>query len=580
MAINYWPKDKAASIIYFSLLSFFLLLSPVNGNAQYLEEGIRNYKQQNYRAALSIFNQIDSQQASLLAGKSYYALRRYDEAQNILNDLLDEAVPKIYFEAAYTSALADFQQKQYANSLNKLYQVFENSTSESLNASAERLYNQILNYLTARQRLSALENVSSEQVRFQLIESALGKVSYSQFQELVSEFYDETDEDEWIERMQELKTSLSDSIAYQTEYGEASNTFRAPDGTAYNIGIILPDFNPDAPEFSITQGIFLGATMAVEEYNDNHSRTKVYLSFLPTGSSNVDEITENFKENDYGDLIVGPLFSDQAEAMVGLSADYAIPVIAPLANAKFESSESLFFQANPTFSIHGKMMARFAVQELDMDRFAVLVARNTNGALSAEAFAQEVEQLGGKIVHYFVEDLESDNYDISPYTKYFDSESEPVDAVYAPFTENRTSYLISQLAESNNRVPEPVTLLGSQKWSDIDFETDVYSRGEVYFSQSAYRGNNNRVSAFRNRFRQRFNFPANQYAAIGYDVVKFVMQALDEVGNPAILGKAIQMQPFYEGLMKNIYFDGSHVNQAVKILEVGSGGDLILRQGR
>ncbi len=559
-----------------SFFLLFLLMLPAIMVGQTLDSGIRNYKQQDYERALEIFTSLDSPQAALFAGKSYYALRRFNEAEYILNDLLEEAPPRIYYEAAYTSALVDFQQKQYGLALNKLYRVFKSSNAESLAEDAKLLYRQILNYLTAEQRLRAIQTVQSNQIKFQLVATALGKVNYSSVQKLIDRFYESVDDGQWAEQMERLESSLSNKPAYKVEYGVDYQSFMPPDGTIYHIGIALPKVSTEKATFEVIRGLYLGAKLAAAQFNENHSNANVYISFLPTNSQDLDDVVEAFAHKNYGDLIIGPLFSEQAEEMVGLSAEYDIPIVAPLATAGLPSSGALLYQANSTFPIHGKVMARFAMNELEMNSFAVIAGRNTNGAKSAKAFREKVEELGGEVIYFFIKDFESSRYNISSYLKRIGSELQSVGAIYAPFTSQRAPFLIEQLTGYSNTLAEPITLLGSQKWGNINFASDIYSRSNIYYSVNSFRKGNS--SDFRYQFRQRFNFRPGKYALIGYDVMRYLLQILDKTGNPALLSEAMQTAPFYRGLIKNIYFSDTHVNQAVQILKVGSGGRKVLQR--
>lgn len=547
----------------------FTLFVPQSIQAQSFEAGLRNYEQRDYKKASAIFSEINSPRAALFTAKSYYALRRFDEAENILNDLLETSAPRIYYEAAYTSALVDFQQKQYGFALSKLYRVFKNSEGEELAEQSQELYRQVLNYLTAKQRLRAIEAVNSDEIKYDLVETALGRISYPSLKEVFNQFYSAANEASWIQKVKDIEESITSEAAYKIEYGTDYRSFIPPNGTMYKIGIALPKITTEKPTYEVVRSLFLGARLAARRFNDSHSNAHVYLSFLPT-QSGLDEVVEAFAANN-GDVIIGPLFSEQAKEMIPLSVEYTIPVIAPLATAKMQSSGSLFYQANSTFAVHGKSMAQFAIKELGLNTFAVIAGQGTNGATSARAFKQKAQALGANVVSFQIKDFQESNYDISSYVKKISSSLTSVDAVYAPFTSSYTPYLVEQLIYAVNTFEDPVTLLGSQKWSEINFSTDIYARSDIYYTTNSYK--TGKVSNFQYRYSRTFNVNANKYAVIGYDVTRYLLSRLDEVGNPAALNKAIQKAPFFRGLMKNIYFKRMHVNQAVQILHIGSGGE-------
>lgn len=564
----------------YSFLAFayiFIQFLPHLVQAQSFEAGLRNYEQGNYKQAAATFSKINTPQAKLFTAKSYYAIGQFNEAGEILSALLQDAPRGIYYEAAYTLSIIDFQQKQYADALVKLYTVFTDSQIRSLADDANDFYSQIINYLSAAQRLEAINKIKPAEIKYDLVEAALGKVPFSSLKKLIAQFYESVEEKKWQKKVQDIESTLSSEPAYKIEYGNNSSSLTPPDGTVYNIGIALPKVSTEEPTYSVVQGLYLGARLAASQFNESHSDVRVYLTFLPTGSGNLDNLVESYARNMYGDLIIGPLFSEQAGQMVPLSAEHSMPIIAPLATADLATGSSSFYQANSSFAVHGKAMAQFAVKQLGYDTFAVITGENTNGKKSAEAFRIAAEALGATVVSFQIEDFEKNKYDISAYVKKIGSGRAKIDAIYAPFTSNYTPYLVEQLINTANTSENPMTLLGSQKWGGVDFSNDIYARSDVYYSTNSFRNGN--LNEFQYRYRRSFNTNPNKYAVIGYDVARYILQLLDKAGNPALLNEAMKQSSLYKGLIKNIYFNGTHINQAVQILKIGNGGRAVLVSG-
>jgi len=556
-------------------IAFILvLLFPFTIQAQSFNSGLRKYKQRNYEQAALAFSKVDSPEAKLFAAKSYYALGRFKEAANILNELLPKAVPDIYYEAAYTSALIDFQQKKYADALTKLYIVNHETELNSLADDAKVFYRQLLEYLTAKQRVKALQNVGVDQIKYDLLKTALGKVSFSALKEIIEQFNKSVDEKKWRQKGQDIESSLTNEPAYKIKYGEDYGSFSPPTGTVYNIGIVLPKPDTDKPTFAVVKGLYLGARLAANQFNNNHSNVKAYVTFLPTDGNDLDDIVSSFMQEKQGDFIIGPLFSEQAEQMVSISDEYQLPIIAPLATSDIKSGASLFYQANSSFSMQGKVMAHYAVDELGLNNFAIIAGENRNGKKSAQAFRETVEALGAKVVSFQIEDFEESNYDISAYIKKMESELEKADAIYAPFTDNYTEHLVEQLTNTINTFEKPLTLLGSPKWEDINFSTDIYSRSDIFYPVNSFRHGN--LNRFHQRYQRNFRIRANKFSLIGYDISHYLLNLIDQIGNPALLNKTIAKTTIYRGLIKNIYFNDSHENNALQILKINSSGHPVL----
>lgn len=559
-----------------TLLGLFFLTSlsyPVYAQSQQFETGLEFYQNGDYEQAAAAFNTMRDSRAYLFAGKSYYAMGRYQQAQANLNNVAPDAPPAIYQEAIYTSALIDFQLKQFGDALSKLHQMMSNDVHVSLRLDAKQLYRQIQNYLTAGQRITILPELSAGQIKFDLLKFAMGKASYSQAVELYNVFEANTD-GEWRNKAEEISSHLSSEANYNDAYGSLNSQLRPPEGTIYNLGIALPEYQPDATEFSIVKSLYQGAFIAAQDFNEEQDNAKVALHFIDSGTANdlLESSIEQFAENHQGDALIGPLFSEQAEPLIPHVNEFKIPTIAPLANSYINSTGSYLFQANPTFAIHGREMARYAVNELNLQRFAIIARRGSAGASSAEAFRDEAEKLGAQIEYYFVEDLHSNAYEISQYTQYFGSQEQPIDAVYAPLTGNASLTVIDLLLADLRIMPTPPIVLGSQEWQRLDYSSSKYDRLHIYFSQGYYSDDRGmRMVRFRNTYQQAFNTDPNQYSMIGYDVAKFLLSNLDNVGNPALLKSSMLEHPLYRGLINDILFDGGNVNEALQILEIKEG---------
>lgn len=380
----------------------------------------------------------------------------------------------------------------------------------------------------------------------------------------MSQFYKSVDKSKWLQKMKDLDSSINSKAAYKVAYGTEYYSFIPPEGTVYKIGMILPKFSLDKPTYDVVKGLYLGARLASLQFNKQHTRVQVKISYFPSRSRDLDEIVEKFASSG-GDVIIGPLFSEQAKKMVGLAAEYNIPIVAPLATADISSENSPFYQANSTFAAHGKTMARYAIKVLGLDTFAVLSGRGSNGAESARAFRKKVKSLGGTMVAYRLVNFKRRELDISFFLKNIGSKLTTVDAIYAPLTGSYAVYLVEQLVSKTNTFDKPVVLLGSQKWAELNYG-NLYSANAIYFSVNSYWTSNS--SHFRNSYRKHFKTFPNKYSAVGYDVTRFILQRLEEAGNPTRLNEAMQQAPFYRGLIKHIYFGKTHSNQAVQLLKV------------
>lgn len=575
---NKISKIRRSGFICFCFTILFLFST--NASAQNFEDGLSFYEEGQYAQAAAIFNRLNSPKARLFSGKSYFSMGQYVRAKEFLNNVPNSAPKEIYMEALYTASLSDFQLGEYDQALVKLLRFSNEPVKTQLVTDALQLYDEILNFLTLNQRKEVYQSVTDGRIKFDLVKTALGKVNYSTARLLIKEYSETAYGDSLSSEVQELQSMVSDSLNYamQIAFGRQ---LEAPDGITYNIGAALPEYDTGDREFEISQGLYFGYLLAAEEYNQQHNDKKAFIRYKNTGADtdSSEFVMTDFAWNYNVDAVLGPLFSEPAGEMSRLAEMYQIPMLAPLANSDTLNVDNPYlFQANPTFSSHGKKMARYAVNRLNMDTLAVLAEKNSLGEASAYAFREEAEKIGAKVVHFFVEDLESEGYEVAEYTKYLTADSlkidslgnyHNIDAVYAPFTGQAAPTLIDLLLIDLEATESPVTVLGSQEWGATPIPDDRLGDRKIYFSESYYiNSQSNRVEQFRQNFSDRFGIEANRFAMIGYDAAYYLLQTLDKVKNPALLKNALSRQPLYEGLISNIRFDGSHVNQEVKIFSL------------
>ncbi|MDZ7660263.1 ABC transporter substrate-binding protein [Fodinibius sp.] len=567
----------------FLFIAFSLILNSNLSHAQSMNEGIEYYQQGDFEQAIQIFNDIDTPRGRLFAGKSYYSLGQYLTAKTYLNQVSQEAQKEIYLEAEYTTALVDFQLGLYGDALNRLYDLKNQSVKTQLVTNGRQLYNEILGFLTLDQRKRAFQQAKLPEIKYDLIKAAIGTVPLEDARTLYSQLV-QSKIDTTSSAMRELSETIDDSVSYATErrYG---NQIRAPKGIIYDLGAALPSHSNSGSEFQVSRGLHFGYVMAAEEFNRQHTDKKAFVRHENT-AANMDSAGHamtNLAWNYHADVVLGPLFSDPARKMADLAEQYHIPLVAPLANSDSLNLDNPYvYQANPTFTSHGRKMAEYAVQNLQMDTLAVLAEKNSLGEASAFAFRDRAEKLGAKVAYFFVEDLKSKGFDLTDYTKFFTTDSAKIDSlgnyhyldgIYAPFTGQAASTLAELLLVDMEAKGSNIPVMGSQEWGNFEIPEIQIKNQPIYFSESYYiNQKSERVQQFKEMFKQRFDSEPNRFAMIGYDVASYVLETLNRVENPSYLKNALKSQPMYEGIISNINFKGSHINQEVKIFEITENG--------
>lgn len=561
-------------------LTFFLLILLTSASsplfAQSLETGIEFYEEGNYERALRIFDDIDSPESHLFSGKSYFALNNFLKAKHYLNKV-DSTSDDIVWEARYTKALADFQLKNYGASLDALYDIKENSRQLSVRMDAYNFYRDLTSYLSLEERFSAFRFTSDDNVRLDLVESAIGSVDLASAQALFTAYKNAVanpDTTQWSS----IESILADSARYRQQYNP--NLYPdAPEGISYNIGVALPEFDVESSEFEIPQHLYFGIQLAIEEFNSENTNKKAFITYRNTEAqaTNAPSIANDLVWNHDVDAIIGPLFSEVAGELSKFAELYETPLLTPLANSdNLNLNHNYTYQLNPTFAIQGKKMAQHAINTLGYDTLAVIAERGSLGEPSAVAFLDEARKLGGEVVRYYVEDLASDGYDISEYVQYFDPEVDTVfnyniDAVYAPFTGNIAQTLISSLLTNLEAMESEMTILGSEEWETVDISSRRLSETDIYYTKTFEIDQESSESEeFASSFRLRFDTDPNRFAYIGYDAANVVLETLKRVKNPAYLRTGLSGFNNYRGLITGVSFRNTQINQEVKVKRVSA----------
>lgn len=549
---------------------FFILLGLSSVQAQDFQDGLTLYEQGDYERALRVLENSSEPEALLFAGKSHFALSNYLMALSYLNKVDNTAPLDINHDARYTAALAYFQLDNFSETLDLLKELgFSNPSTTPSSRAAIVLYDQILGYLTPKQRFDVFRHVDNDEIRMDLLESSIGSVKYTTAVTLV-DLFKRSVSDYNINRLNAIETQLSDSVSYSESYRQ-NQYLTSPKGLAYNIGVALPEFDFESSEYEIAQHIYLGIQLAVEEFNSSNPDQKAFIYYKKTnGDDDAETIISDLVWNKDVDMIIGPLFSQVAKEFSGLAEDYQIPMLLPLANAdSLDLYNDYVFQMNPTFASQGKKMARHAFS-LGYDTLGVIAEARSLGAPAARSFLHEFERLGGFIEYYFEEKLDDIGYDITDYTKFFTTDTldsvAMVQGVYAPFTGTIAPTLIESMLTDLEAMRSTVDIFGSEEWAGVDLDSRRLNQTNLSYTESfSVDTSTTEASEFTSAFRLRFETIPNQFAYIGYDAAEIVLQTLQRVKNPAYFRDALKNVNNFRGLSMDVSFQKTHVNQDVVI---------------
>ena len=353
--------------------------------------------------------------------------------------------------------------------------------------------------------------------------------------------------------VQEARTVL----AYSSEYVETlSNT------EIVQVGVLLP---LDEGDRTLTQAMFDGIRYAVDEFNGlGGSTEKARLVFRPSGRDAI-ETTRSVRElADAGvSVIIGPLYSSEALTAAAVAEQSEVVLVAPLAtDEEVSAGRSFVYQANPTISMRGRLMARFAMEGLRHDRFGVIAEfDNQVSEKMAEGFQDEVLRSGAEID--FVELLPGPNDWFRLKQRFIPDSLLNIDAIYMPIAGGSAQTLVKGALDSFDRIGIPVRLLGNKEYHNLPSKTQASTYHTVYTTDFHLDPDNQSVAQFNNLFEAATESEPTTLTYVGYDVTRFLLlQLLGERDTR----KALERSGFYQGLGIRIDFQGENVNQALYYL--------------
>jgi branched-chain amino acid transport system substrate-binding protein len=251
--------------------------------------------------------------------------------------------------------------------------------------------------------------------------------------------------------------------------------------------------------------------------------------------------------------IIGPMFSSNAIPVSEIAEQAGIPMISPTStNPQTTQGKTFVFRATFVDDFQGLAMARFALEDLGLQKAAVLydVASSYNRGL-AETFRDAFERLGGDVVAFesYTTDANSD----------FSSQLARIQETNAEalFLPNYTDDVLKQ-GEQAYEMGLNVAILGGDSWEGERL------MGQPAFENSYFSGHFcrdlsvERIRAFSEAYEQRYGREPNGLISLSYDSAGLLFAAMQNQGQ--VTPAAIRDGLFainYTGITGSIYYENN-----------------------
>lgn len=260
---------------------------------------------------------------------------------------------------------------------------------------------------------------------------------------------------------------------------------------------------------------------------------------------------------------IGPLTSGNVAGSTPVMMESGIPLIAPAATAdditvdsKTGKTRDYIFRVCYSDSFQGTIMAQFAAENLGAKRVAVYKDASTDyGQGLAEYFKKTFTEKGGEII---AEEgyVKNDRDFKAALTKI---RSANPDFIYVPGYYEEVAPLIKQARELGINVP----IGGPDGWDSPDLVGVVGAENlnQTYFTNHySTEDESPRVVEFVEAYRAKYNKDPDAFAALGYDAVLLLVQAIENAGeaDPGKIKEALEAVKDFEGVTGTMSIDELH----------------------
>lgn len=560
-------------ILVIFLQGFFYTTYSQLSNADEFKIGINLYETLQYEEALKIFNKIASQEeftsvstlSLLFKGKTLLELKRYDEAESELLKFIELYPGSNYFsEAKSTLAKIYYEQNNFISSFRILIDLISEDEDEFYNNYARKTAENIaLNYSDPFE-IEELLNATSDESKHSYLIYILAKLYFNNSNITAAE-----------ENLNKLIKEYPSSPEKQSANELLLKIYKIEENYDKStiVGVVLPlegdSLNKDMLQAS--NEILAGIKFAFSEFNrDRDEKVGLLIRNTEMNRQTLIGIKDEFKSLLSLKAVIGPIFSNEVRDALDIFKETDIPVISPTATDNdLTSLNNNFFQANPPFSIRGKIMAQYIYYVENKRKMSVLNAIDGYSPLLSATFIEEFRKLGGEIINN--QTYKSNTFSISEPVSKIAADSLVMEGIYIPLADRiDVPMILSQLAQHNVKVP----VYGNQDWLLArGFESSSAISNNLTFTSDYFiEYTNAEFQEFSNRFYLATKTDANRNSLYGYDTAKFLLTVIRNVSNTRnIIREKMASGIISRGYHNNISFDEERVNRFLNIVRYREG---------
>ena len=228
--------------------------------------------------------------------------------------------------------------------------------------------------------------------------------------------------------------------------------------------------------------------------------------------------------------VAGPTISATTAAVAPLADQSKLVTIAPAATSDSIETGNYLFRTCFKDSYQGEVAARFAAENLKVKKVAVLYGTGDPYSSGVgEAFAKAAEKLGLEVV----DKESSSSADDTEYSAQLQKiQASGAELLYAPYYYSVAGPYIIPQARS---VGFEGYVMGPDGYDGLKLTGDKSQYNKSYYTThySADDNTNAKVQDFIKSYKSKNNAEPNTFAALGYDTIYMIKQAIEKAGENA-----------------------------------------------
>ena len=228
--------------------------------------------------------------------------------------------------------------------------------------------------------------------------------------------------------------------------------------------------------------------------------------------------------------VAGPTISATTAAVAPLADQSKLVTIAPAATSDSIETGNYLFRTCFKDSYQGEVAARFAAENLKVKKVAVLYGTGDPYSYGVgEAFAKAAEKLGLEVV----DKESSSSADDTEYSAQLQKiQASGAELLYAPYYYSVAGPYIIPQARS---VGFEGYVMGPDGYDGLKLTGDKSQYNKTYYTThySADDNTNTKVQDFIKSYKSKNNAEPNTFAALGYDTIYMIKQAIEKAGKNA-----------------------------------------------